>query len=149
MKLTKEIIKEISNIKNELDWMYDFRIKAFEYFEKAKNPSWGPKIDVDFDSITYYKKRTEELTNDWEKISCAIRNEFKDLGVIDAEKKYLDGIECVIVGGESDIYARPLNYDWVLHIREQCVNQNVSSSSVNAVRILLKTQRCTNCRQRI
>ena len=92
MKLTKEIIKEISNIKNEPDWMYDFRIKAFEYFEKAKNPSWGPKIDVDFDSITYYKKRTEELTNDWEKISCAIRNEFKDLGVIDAEKKYLDGI---------------------------------------------------------
>ena len=41
---------------------------------------------------TYYKRRTEELTNDWEKISCAIRNEFRDLGVIDAENKYLDGI---------------------------------------------------------
>ena len=61
-------------------------------FIKVDNPSWGPKIDVDFDSITYYKKRTEELTHDWEKISCAIRNEFKDLGVIDAENKYLDGI---------------------------------------------------------
>jgi len=92
MKLTKEIVKEISRIKNEPDWMTDFRIKAFEYFDKAKNPNWGPKIDVDFDSITYYKKRTEELTNDWEKISCAIRNEFKDLGVIDAERRYLDGI---------------------------------------------------------
>ena len=92
MKLTKEIIKEISTIKNEPEWMYDFRIKAFEYFESAKNPSWGPQIEVDFVSINYYKKRTEELTNDWEKISCAIRNEFKDLGVIDAENKYLDGI---------------------------------------------------------
>ena len=92
MRLTKEIIKKISKIKNEPDWMYDFRIGAFEYFEKADNPSWGPKIDVDFDSITYYKERTEELTNDWEMISCAIRNEFKDLGVIDAERKYLDGI---------------------------------------------------------
>ena len=92
MKLTKEIVKEISNIKNEPDWMMDFRIKSFEHFIESNNPDWGPSIDVDFDSITYYKKRTEELTNDWEKISCAIRNEFKDLGVIDAEKKYLDGI---------------------------------------------------------
>lgn len=92
MKLTKEIIKDISNIKNEPDWMLDFRIKAFDHFINSDNPNWGPKIDVDFDSITYYKKRTEELTNDWEKISCAIRNEFKVLGVIDAEKKYLDGI---------------------------------------------------------
>ena len=87
MKLTKEIIKEISKTKNEPDWMYDFRIKSFEHFEKTVNPNWGPLIKVDFDSITYYKKRTEELTNDWEKISCAIRNEFKDLGVIDAEKE--------------------------------------------------------------
>ena len=92
MKLTKEIIKEISSIKNEPKWMCDFRLRAFEYFDECKNPGWGPSIDVDFDSITYYKKRTEELTNDWEKISCAIRNEFKDLGVIDAESKYLDGI---------------------------------------------------------
>ena len=40
-------------------------------------------------------------------------------------EKYLDDIESVIVGGESDMYARPLNYAWVLHIREQCVNKNV------------------------
>ena len=92
MKLTKEIIKEISNIKQEPDWMLDFRLKSFQHFIDSKNPSWCPKIEVDFDCITYYKKRTEKLTNDWEKISCAIRNEFKDLGVIDAEKKYLDGI---------------------------------------------------------
>ena len=92
MKLTKDVIREISKIKNEPDWMCDFRIKAFEHFKKATNPDWGPEIDIDFDSITYYKKRTEQLTNDWEKISCAIRNEFRDLGVIDAENKYLDGI---------------------------------------------------------
>ena len=92
MKLTREIVKEISQIKGEPGWMKDFRLKSFESFSKIDNPNWAPKLDVDFDSITYYKKRTEELTNDWEKISCAIRNEFKDLGVIDAESKYLDGI---------------------------------------------------------
>ena len=90
--LTRRMVEEISKIKNEPDWMLDFRIKSFEYFEKSDNPTWGPKINVDFNSITYYKKRDNELTNDWEKISCAIRNEFKDLGVIEAEHKYLDGM---------------------------------------------------------
>ena len=90
--LTREIVEEISKIKNEPDWMLDFRLKSYEYFDKTDNPKWGPKINVDFDSITYYKKRDNELTNDWEKISCAIRNEFKDLGVIEAEHKYLDGM---------------------------------------------------------
>ena len=92
MKLTSSVIKEISNIKNEPKWMREFRLKSFEYFDKCEKPKFGPKLKIDYDSITYYKKRDEELTNDWEKISCAIRNEFKDLGVIDAERKYLDGI---------------------------------------------------------
>ncbi|MBQ9853449.1 MAG: Fe-S cluster assembly protein SufB [Bacilli bacterium] len=92
MRLTRELVKEISKIKEEPSWMTEFRLNAFDTFDKTELPSFGPEILVDFDSITYYKKRTEELTNDWDKISCAIRNEFKDLGVIDAEEKYLDGI---------------------------------------------------------
>ena len=44
---------------------------------------------------------------------------------IDIEK-YLDDIELVVVGGESDISARPLNFDWVLSIREQCIRKNVN-----------------------
>lgn len=40
-------------------------------------------------------------------------------------EKYLDDIELVVVGGESDFEARPLDYAWVLNIREQCKNQNV------------------------
>lgn len=92
MKLTQEIVKEISEIKEEPLWMTEFRLNSFYAFEKLDLPNFGPKIDVSFDDITYYKKRDQELTNDWDKISCQIRNEFKDLGVIDAEKKYLDGI---------------------------------------------------------
>ena len=92
MGLTREMVLKISKIKNEPDWMRDFRISAFECFDKAKNPVWGPEIKVDFDKINYYKKRSDKLTNNWDKISCAIRNEFKDLGVIDAEHKYLDGM---------------------------------------------------------
>ena len=92
MKLTRTVIEEISNLKNEPNWMKEFRLNAFECFDKFDNPNFGPKLNINYDNITYYKKRDNELTNDWEKISCAIRNEFKDLGVIDAERKYLDGM---------------------------------------------------------
>ena len=44
---------------------------------------------------------------------------------IDIEK-YLDNIELVVVGGESDYDARPLNYDWVLDIRKQCIEKNIN-----------------------
>ncbi len=92
MKLTKNIVCEISKIKNEPEWMKKFRLNSLDFFNKSKMPGWGPNIDIDFDSITYYKKRVNELTNDWDKINCSIRNEFRDLGLIDAENKYLDGI---------------------------------------------------------
>ena len=80
-------------------------------------------------------------------VCCTIENQknadyklsiFKDLPIkhkcitvqpllegIDIEK-YLDNVELVVVGGESDINARPLNFDWVLNIREQCVRKNVN-----------------------
>lgn len=41
-------------------------------------------------------------------------------------KKYLKGIELVVVGGESDQLARPFNYNWVLELRSQCINNNVN-----------------------
>lgn len=44
---------------------------------------------------------------------------------IDIEQ-YLDDTELVVVGGESDYNARPLDYSWVLDIREQCIRKNVS-----------------------
>ena len=47
------------------------------------------------------------------------------IGPIDMEK-YLDHIELVVVGGESDRDARVLDYDWVLNIREQCIRKHVS-----------------------
>lgn len=76
-------------------------------------------------------------------IGCTVENQeradeclsiFKELPIIHKQvicqpllesiqiEEYLDDIECVLVGGESDVKARPLNYDWVLSIRQQCIN---------------------------
>ena len=92
MKLTREVIRHISDIKEEPEWMLKFRLKALETFDRSSNPSFGPKIDIDYGSINYYKEREENLTDNWENLSCSVRNLFDDLGVISAEKKYLDGV---------------------------------------------------------
>lgn len=92
MKLTKKIIEDISKIKKEDKDMLEFRLKCLDKFNELPNPTFGPKIDINYDSITYYKKREDELTNNWNNISCKIKQEFDDLGVIQSEKKYLDGI---------------------------------------------------------
>lgn len=92
MKLTQEVIKKISKIKNEDEDMLNFRLKCLESFNSLPNPSFGPEINIDYDKITYYKERTNDITDSWNNISCEIKKEFDDLGVINAEKKYLDGI---------------------------------------------------------
>lgn len=92
MKLTDDIVRKISSIKNEPGWMLDFRLNALEAFEKSNNPLFGPKLDIDYDSINYYKEREDNLTNDWVNISSDVRNLFDDLGVISAERKFLDGV---------------------------------------------------------
>lgn len=41
-------------------------------------------------------------------------------------ESYLDSVELVVVGGESDREARPLDYSWVLDIRAQCIRKQVN-----------------------
>lgn len=89
--LSKENIEKISKIKGECQFFTDFRLHSFDIFNKLGNPSFGPKCDINFDDIIYYKSNEEGIVNDWNRISCSIKNEFQDLGVIDSEKK-MDGL---------------------------------------------------------
>ena len=92
MKLTKEVIKKISQIKEEPSYILDFRLKCLDKFNSLPNPNFGPTIDINYDDITYYKQRANDLTDKWDNINENIRCEFDNLGVIKAEKTYLDGI---------------------------------------------------------
>ena len=91
MKLNKKTIEKISKIKNEDEFIKEFRLKCLESFNNQELPNFGPKINIDFDSINYYKQAQETLTNNWNNISNKVREEFDKLGVIKAEKEYLDG----------------------------------------------------------
>ena len=89
--LTIDKVKEISNLKNEPDWMLDFRIKSFNKFEELSNPIFGPELRIDFDSINYFKRVSDTIANNWDDVDKDIKETFDKIGLPEAEKKYLDG----------------------------------------------------------
>ena len=91
-KLNKEFIINLSKKKQEPSWMLEHRLQSYENFLSQDEPNFGPDIHINFDEICYYKNKTKEMTNKWDKVACNIKTTFDDLGVIDAEKKYLGGV---------------------------------------------------------
>jgi len=84
-------IKNISAIKQEDNWVTDFRLDSYKKFCNLEMPAYGPDYDIDFEKIIYYKSRDEKIENSWDNIDSSIACEFRDLGVIDSEKN-LGGI---------------------------------------------------------
>ncbi|MDD3123018.1 MAG: Fe-S cluster assembly protein SufB [Candidatus Izemoplasmatales bacterium] len=91
--LSKEIVTEISKIKNEPEWMLDIRLKAYQTFVEKKNPTWGPDLSfIDFDDIIYFIKSSSKVESDWSEVPDEIKNTFNKLGIPEAEQKYLAGV---------------------------------------------------------
>jgi Fe-S cluster assembly protein SufB len=91
--LTPEIVRQISEMKREPEWMLDFRLKALEHFEKMPMPQWGPDLSgLDLDDLYYYVKPTEGQENSWDEVPDDIRNTFNRLGIPEAEQKFLAGV---------------------------------------------------------
>ena len=90
--LSEDVVKKISELKHEPEWMKEFRLKSYEIFSKFPMPSFGPKLDIDFNNIHYYKRISDKSFNNWESVRCDVKNTFDDIGLIDAEKKYLGGV---------------------------------------------------------
>lgn len=90
--LNEDVIKFISEAKNEPDWMREFRLKSYQSFLKIDNPKWGPDLsDINFDDYTYYIKSTDKQGTSWEEVPEEIKNTFEKLGIPEAEHKYLAG----------------------------------------------------------
>lgn len=92
--LNQEVVKKISEMKNEPQWMLDFRLKSLKIFEQKKMPTWGPDLSrIDFDNIYYYIKPTEHQEKSWEDVPADIKNTFDRLGIPQAEQEYLSGVK--------------------------------------------------------
>ncbi|MCY4629305.1 MAG: Fe-S cluster assembly protein SufB [bacterium] len=91
--LDSDIVREMSFMKKEPDWMLDFRLKSYNRFERRPLPSWGGELGgIDFDNIFYYIKPTEEQVSEWDDVPEGIKNTYEKLGIPEAERKYLAGV---------------------------------------------------------
>jgi Fe-S cluster assembly protein SufB len=91
--LNEEIIKEISWMKGEPQWMRDFRLKSYRHFQKRPMPNWGGDLsEIYFDDIFYYIKPIEKQVDAWEELPESVKQTYEKLGIPEAERKYLAGV---------------------------------------------------------
>ena len=91
--LTRATVEEISALKNEPDWMLQFRLRAYEHFLKRPMPVWTDGLDrIDFDKIVYYRKPSEREEKSWDDVPDQIKQTFERLGIPEAERKFLSGV---------------------------------------------------------
>ncbi len=91
--LTRETVYQISKMKNEPEWMTDFRLKAYEIFLSKPTPAWGGDLsEIDYDDIYYYVRATDQQGRNWDEVPAEIKDTFDKLGIPEAEQKYLQGV---------------------------------------------------------
>ncbi len=93
--LNESIIREMSAMKGEPEWMLAFRLKSYQRFLRKPIPLWGgggSLVDIDFDDIYYYIKPTAGQVKDWDMVPESIKNTYEKLGIPEAERKYLAGV---------------------------------------------------------
>ena len=91
--LSKDTVIEISKMKNEPQWMLDFRIRSYEVFMEKPMPTWGGDLSViDFQNIYYYAKASDKTEKNWDDVPDNVKKTFDKLGIPEAEKKFLAGV---------------------------------------------------------
>jgi Fe-S cluster assembly protein SufB len=93
--LTREIVERISSMKDEPEWMREFRLKAYEIFITKPMPTWGDTellSQIDFADIHYYVKPTDKAERSWDDVPDDIKRTFDRLGIPEAERKFLAGV---------------------------------------------------------
>jgi Fe-S cluster assembly protein SufB len=93
--LSEKIIRDMSRMKKEPEWMLEFRLKAYRRFLRKPLPDWvggGALDEIDFDNIYYYIKPMEGQAKDWDMVPDSIKETYEKLGIPEAERKYLAGV---------------------------------------------------------
>jgi Fe-S cluster assembly protein SufB len=88
--LNREVVQQISDMKNEPKWMRDIRLKALDVFWQKPTPSWaGDLSHLDFNGIHYYMRAADRHGKTWDDVPAEIKNTFDKLGIPEAERKLL------------------------------------------------------------
>jgi len=91
--LSRAVVEQISAMKNEPQWMREFRLRALEIFLAKKMPTWGADLStINFNDIFYYIKPTDNQKKSWSDLPKEILDTYNAIGVPEAEKKFLAGV---------------------------------------------------------
>jgi Fe-S cluster assembly protein SufB len=91
--LNEEVVKEISWMKNEPEWMLKLRLRALEIFKRKAMPAWGADLSkIDFDRIFYFLRASEKQGKSWDEVPEDVKRTFDRLGIPEAERKFLAGV---------------------------------------------------------
>jgi Fe-S cluster assembly protein SufB len=91
--LDEEVVRQISDMKGEPEWMLEFRLKALDHFMKRPMPTWGGDLSkLNLDDIYYYVRPMEAEGRSWDDVPDTIKNTFDKLGIPEAERKFLAGV---------------------------------------------------------
>jgi Fe-S cluster assembly protein SufB len=91
--LSEDIVREMSWMKGEPDWMTSRRIKALRHFMRRPMPLWGGDMGgIDFDNIFYYIKPIDKQVSAWDQLPDSVKATYDKLGIPEAERRYLAGV---------------------------------------------------------
>ena len=108
--LSEDVVRNISALKGEPEWMLEMRLKGLRLFDKKPMPSWGSDLGgINFDTIKYFVRSTEKQANSWEDLPEDIRNTYDKLGIPEAEKKRL--VAGVAAQYESEVVYHAIRED--------------------------------------
>lgn len=106
--LSEEVVRGISAIKNEPEWMLERRLKGLELFEKKPTPTWGPDLsEINYDQIKYFVRSTDRQAQSWDDLPEDIRETYDRLGIPEAEKARL--VAGVAAQYESEVVYNKIN----------------------------------------
>ncbi|MFN8185074.1 MAG: Fe-S cluster assembly protein SufB [Candidatus Nanopelagicales bacterium] len=108
--LNEDVVREISALKNEPEWMLELRLKGLRLFEKKPMPTWGADLShIDFENIKYFVRSTEKQATSWDELPSDIKNTYDRLGIPEAEKQRL--IAGVAAQYESEVVYHKIRED--------------------------------------
>jgi len=92
--LNEDVVRQISEIKDEPEWMLEFRLKALEIYNRKPLPTWGGDLSqINFDDIYYYVKPIDKAERSWDDVPEEMKDTFERLGVPRAEREFLAGVK--------------------------------------------------------
>ena len=90
--LTRDMVRQISAMKKEPEWMTEYRLQAYDIFISKPMPDWGADLSgIDFDNIYYYVRAAEKQEKSWDDVPDDIKSTFDKLGIPEAEQKISSG----------------------------------------------------------